>query len=172
MALNPRRLGFVDALTRLGAHIVVTPNGDSGGEPVGTIEVAYGDVCDTTIDTDEVPGLIDELPVLAACAAFGRRLEVHGAAELRVKESDRITALVKGLQALGVVAEEFPDGFLIDGRGAPPQGGRADAVHDHRLVMAFALIALGAAGPTAIDSADSVAVSYPAFLDHLRTLTA
>jgi 3-phosphoshikimate 1-carboxyvinyltransferase len=172
VALNPRRLGFVAALERMGAHVTVTHVHDAGGEPVGTIAVSFGDCLDTVIEPGEVPGLIDELPVLAACAAHGRRLEVRGAGELRVKESDRISALVTGLRQLGVSAEEFPDGFLIDGRRGRPRGGRADAVHDHRLVMAFTLVALGATGPSVIDSADSVAVSYPSFLADLRALTA
>lgn len=170
VALNDRRLGFVAALRRLGAEITITEDEVMGGEPVGTITVAYGAATDTSITADEVPGLIDELPVLAACAAHGRRLEVHGAEELRVKESDRITALVTGLRNLGVAAEEYPDGFLIDGRAGRPTGGRADAVHDHRLVMAFTLVALGATGKTMIDSAESVAVSYPTFLSHLQHL--
>ena len=171
VALNPRRLGFVAALRRMGARIEIVEDTVLGGEPVGTITIAYDTCRDTTITADEVPGLIDELPVLAACAAFGRRLEVHGAEELRVKESDRITALVTGLRRLGVTAEEYPDGFLIDGHAGRPTGGRADAVHDHRLVMAFTLIALGASGHTQIESAESVAVSYPAFLSDLRSLT-
>lgn len=170
VALNPRRLGFVAALRRLGADITVTEDEVMGGEPVGTITVAYGAATDTSIDADDVPGLIDELPVLAACAAHGRRLVVRGAEELRVKESDRITALVTGLRNLGVAAEEYPDGFLIDGRAGRPTGGRADAVHDHRLVMAFTLVALGSTGDTVIDSAESVAVSYPAFLSDLHQL--
>lgn len=169
IALNPHRLGFVEALTRLGAQITVTQDSVEGAEPVGSITVAYGDRRDTTINAAEVPGLIDELPVIAACAAAGRRLEVSGAAELRVKESDRITALVTGLRALGVSAEERPDGFVIDGR-TQARGGRADAVGDHRLVMAFAIVGLGATGPTRIDSAESVAVSYPAFARDLQQL--
>jgi len=171
VALNPRRLGFVAALRRMGAHIEIVEDMVLGGEPVGTLTISYDTCKDTTINADEVPGLIDELPVLAACAAFGRRLEVRGAEELRVKESDRITALVTGLRQLGVSAEEYPDGFLIDGHAGRPTGGRADAVHDHRLVMAFTLIALGASGDTQIESAESVAVSYPAFLSDLRSLT-
>lgn len=171
VALNPRRLGFVAALPRMGADITITEDEVLGGEPVGTLTVHYGTASDTSITAEEVPGLIDELPVLAACAAHGRRLEVRGAEELRVKESDRITALVKGLRNLGVTAEEYPDGFLIDGRAGRPTGGRADAVHDHRLVMAFTLIALGATGNTTIASAESVAVSYPTFLADLHHLT-
>jgi 3-phosphoshikimate 1-carboxyvinyltransferase len=118
---------------------------------------------------DAVPGVIDELPVLAARAALGGGLEVSGASELRVKESDRIHALVAGLRRLGVDAVERPDGFVIDGR-AQPAGGEVDAAGDHRLVMAFALVGLGARGPTTIRGADVVAVSYPAFAADLARL--
>jgi len=170
VALNPRRIGFLRVLERLGAVVSMTQESQQGGEPVGTVSVSYGDRHDTRIDAAEVPGLIDELPVLAACAAAGRCLEVSGAQELRVKESDRITALVAGLRALGVEAEERPDGFVIDGR-RQATGGRADAMGDHRLVMAFALVGLAASGPTRIDSAESVAVSYPSFEADLRRLT-
>jgi 3-phosphoshikimate 1-carboxyvinyltransferase len=169
VALNPRRIGFLRALERLGAEVTVSQESLEGGEPVGTITVSFGDRRDTSIDASEVPGLIDELPVLAACAASGRCLEVSGAQELRVKESDRITALVTGFRALGVTAEERPDGFLIDGR-SKASGGQADAVGDHRLVMAFALVGLAASGPTRIDGAECVAVSYPSFEADLRRL--
>lgn len=169
VALNPRRIGFLHALRRLGAIVSVDQESLEGGEPVGTITVAYGDCLDTFIDASEVPGLIDELPVLAACAAAGRRLEVSGAWELRVKESDRITALVTGLRALGVSAGERPDGFVIDGRTRAP-GGRADAVGDHRLVMAFAIVGIAASGPTCIDGAECVSVSYPTFEADLHRL--
>ncbi len=170
VALNPRRLGFVDALRRLGALITVEPTAMAGGEPVGRIDVRYGERAGTTIEADEVPSLIDELPVLAASAALGGHLEVRGAGELRVKESDRISALVTGLRALGVAAEEYADGFVIDGRAGVPRGGEADAAHDHRLVMAFSLVALGAAGPSVIHGADAVAVSYPGYVDDLKRL--
>ncbi len=169
VSLNPRRIGFLDVLRRLGAEVTISQDSLEGGEPVGSIEVRYGGCTDTRIAPDEVPGIIDELPVLAACAAAGRRLEVSGAQELRVKESDRITALVTGLRALGVESQEQPDGFQIDGR-TRPAGGRADAVGDHRLVMAFAIVGLAASGPTHIDSAQSVAVSYPNFEADLRRL--
>lgn len=169
VALNPRRIGFLRALERLGADVSVSQESVEGSEPVGTISVAFGDRRDTSIDGSEVPGLIDELPVLAACAAAGRRLEVSGAEELRVKESDRITALVNGFRGLGVTAEERHDGFVIDGR-TPASGGRANAVGDHRLVMAFAIVALSATGPSRIDGAECVAVSYPTFEADLHRL--
>jgi 3-phosphoshikimate 1-carboxyvinyltransferase len=169
--LNPRRLGFVQALKQLGADVRLTASAERHGELVGSIEVRYGSQGLCVIDEHAVPDLIDELPVLAARAALGGRLEVSGASELRVKESDRITALVRGFRQLGVNAEERPDGFVVDG-GRRPLGGTADAAHDHRLVMAFALVGLGASGPTTITGAEVVAVSYPGFARDLAALTA
>ena len=169
--LNPHRIGFLRALERMGARITVDITGETAGEPVGVLEIAHADHRPASIAPEEIPSLIDELPVLAARAALGGALEVSGAGELRVKESDRITALVTGLRAMGVSAEERADGFVVDG-GARPTGGRADAAGDHRLVMAFALVALGASGPSVIEGADAVAVSYPAFEQDLARLAA
>jgi 3-phosphoshikimate 1-carboxyvinyltransferase len=107
--------------------------------------------------------------VLAALAASGGELHVTGAGELRVKESDRITALVSGLRAAGVEADELPDGFHVRGAGRP-RGGTVHAMGDHRLAMAFAVAGLGAAGPTAIEGADAVGISYPTFFDDLDRL--
>jgi 3-phosphoshikimate 1-carboxyvinyltransferase len=171
VCLNPLRLGFIRALERMGAVIDVEVTSHVGGESVGTIRVRHGSHRPTVIDQTEVPSLIDELPVLAARAALGGGLEVSGAEELRVKESDRITALVTGFRALGVAADERPDGFVIDG-GRPPRGGIADAAHDHRLVMAFTLVSLGAQTPSTVTDAGAVAVSYPDFVKDLARLTA
>jgi 3-phosphoshikimate 1-carboxyvinyltransferase len=170
VCLNPQRLGFVGALRRMGASIEVQTGREQAGEAIGWLRVAHGSHEDTTIEGDEVPSLIDELPVLAARASHGSRLVVRGAGELRVKESDRITALVRGFRGLGVEAEELPDGFIIDGRAKRPTGGTADAALDHRLVMAFALAGLGASGPTSITGADVVAVSYPDFEADLASI--
>jgi 3-phosphoshikimate 1-carboxyvinyltransferase len=118
-----------------------------------------------------VPGVIDELPVLAALATHGGALEVTGAQELRVKESDRISALADGLRGMGADIEERPDGFHV--RGARRlRGGEVDARHDHRLAMAFAIAALGASGPTTIHDAGAAAVSYPEFFSVLESLRA
>jgi 3-phosphoshikimate 1-carboxyvinyltransferase len=170
VGLNPQRIGFVHALERMGARIVISERAEISGEPVGTIEVSHGAHAETTISAAEVPALIDELPVLAARAALGGRLEVTGANELRVKESDRITALVTGFQTLGVDAQELPDGFIIQG-GRRPHGGTVHAAGDHRLVMAFTLVGLGASGTTTITGAEAVGVSYPAFEADLAALT-
>jgi len=169
VGLNPRRLGFVNALRSLGAEIRVEETRRAGGESVGRIHVAHGAHGHATLGAADVPDLIDELPVLAACAALGGSLDVSGASELRVKESDRIAALVQGFRTLGVDADERPDGFVIRG-GRRPSGGQVDAAHDHRLVMAFTIVGLGAAGPTLITGADAVAVSYPGFTHDLGRL--
>jgi 3-phosphoshikimate 1-carboxyvinyltransferase len=171
VCLNPQRLGFIAALERMGATIEVRSEAEIGGEPVGTLIVSHGEHRPTVITPDEVPSLIDELPVLAARAALGGGLEVSGAEELRVKESDRITALVTGLKLMGVSAEERPDGFVVDG-SRQPSGGTADAAGDHRLVMAFTLVALGSLGRSRVTDAAAVAVSYPDFTRDLAGLTA
>lgn len=171
VCLNPGRLGFVRALERMGASVTVEPTAEIGGESVGTIRIGHGSHRHAVIEAAEVPSLIDELPVLAARAALGASLEVSGAEELRVKESDRITALVTGFRALGVQADERPDGFVIDG-SRRPTGGSAEAAHDHRLVMAFTLVGLGSTDGVEIGGADVVAVSYPDFVADLTRLTA
>jgi 3-phosphoshikimate 1-carboxyvinyltransferase len=169
VGLNPTRTGIIDVLRRAGAQITV--EGDGEIEPAGTIEVSHGTMRPLVITPADVPGVIDELPVLAALATHGGEITVTGASELRVKESDRITALVTGLRGLGADAEELPDGFHISGR-QPLAGGRADAVGDHRLAMAFAVAALGARSPSTIDGAGAVDVSYPGFFDVLDSLRA
>jgi 3-phosphoshikimate 1-carboxyvinyltransferase len=170
VCLNPYRLGFIRALERMGASVTIAVDREVGGERVGRIRVEHGAHREATIAPAEVPSLIDELPVLAARAALGGRLEVSGASELRVKESDRIAALVTGFRSMGVSATERPDGFVIEG-SRRPTGGTADAAADHRLVMAFTLVALGSSGPSTVTDAGAVAVSYPGFADDLRRLT-
>lgn len=171
VGLNPTRTGFVDPLRRFGAHVEIDAAAGQAGEPIGRMRVRHAGLGRVVIAPAEVPALIDELPVLAALATHGGELTVTGAVELRTKESDRITALVTGLRALGADADEWPDGFHIRG-GRRLRGGLADAAGDHRLAMSFAIAALGAEGPSAVAGADSVDVSYPGFfevLDALRT---
>jgi 3-phosphoshikimate 1-carboxyvinyltransferase len=173
VGLNPTRTGIVDVLRRMGAAIDLTPadRADEGGEPAGTIVVRHDRLAETRIEPDEVPGVIDELPVLAALATHGGALSVSGAQELRVKESDRISALAEGLRRMGAQIEERRDGFSVQARGRL-RGGEVDARHDHRLAMAFAIAALGAAGPTTIHDAGAAAVSYPEFFSVLESLRA
>jgi 3-phosphoshikimate 1-carboxyvinyltransferase len=171
VGLNPTRTGILDILRRIGARIEVRVDEDQPGEPMGTIVVRHGNVVPAVITPEEVPGVIDELPVLAALATHGGALEVTGAQELRVKESDRISALADGLRGMGADIDERPDGFHV--RGARRlRGGEVDARHDHRLAMAFAIAALGASGPTTIHDAGAAAVSYPEFFSVLESLRA
>lgn len=171
VGLNPTRTGLVAILRRFGARVEVQETAIQAGEPVGTIVVAADRMGSVEVAPDEVPGLIDELPAIAALAAHGGEISVRGASELRVKESDRIAALVAGFRALGVNADERPDGFLIHGAAAP-SGGVADARGDHRLAMAFAIAALAAEAPSRIEGSDVVAISYPGFFETLSRLVA
>ena len=182
VGLNPTRTALLDVLRRFGARVeVVEAKTDArgtaidGGEPHGTVLVEHDRVHPIEIRPDEIPGLIDELPAIAALAAHGGHVTVRGASELRVKESDRIAALVAGFRALGLDADERPDGFVVaSGPGASghrPKGGIADARGDHRMAMAFAIAALAADGPSTIDGADAVVISYPGFFETLGRLT-
>ena len=169
VGLNPTRTGIIDVLRRFGADVMIEEDGTRRGEPMGTIVVRHRGVGSVVIAPDEVPGVIDELPVLAALATHGGELLVTGAAELRVKESDRISALADGFRKMGAAIDELPDGFHVDGRHRL-RGGDVHARNDHRLAMAFAVAALGATGPTTIEDAGAAAVSYPAFFSVLESL--
>jgi 3-phosphoshikimate 1-carboxyvinyltransferase len=171
VGLNPTRTGLIAVLRRFGARVEINETDALAGEPRGSIVVEGDRHGEVDIAADEVPGLIDELPAIAALAAHGGEVRVHGAAELRVKESDRIATLVSGFRGLGISAEELDDGFIVRGKGAPA-GGAADACGDHRMAMAFAVAALAATDPSRIDGADSVAISYPDFFDALGRLVA
>ena len=168
VGLNPTRTAFLDLLRAMGADVAVEQIGVAAGEPFGAVRVRYGARRPLRIGPDQVPGVIDELPALAAAACGGGALEVHGAAELRAKESDRIAVLAGGLRALGADVDERPDGFAI--RPAALTGGVVDAAGDHRMAMAFAVAALAAAGPTTITGHAAVDVSYPGFFEALAAI--
>ena len=171
VGLNPTRSGLLDVLRRFGARVAVEPTAGEAGEPRGTVVVEGDRMGTIEITPEEVPGLIDELPAIAALAAHGGEVTVRGAAELRVKESDRISALVAGFRALGIDADELGDGFVVRGAsGSRPTGGVADARGDHRMAMAFAIAALAAEGPSTIDGARVVDISYPGFFETLERL--
>jgi 3-phosphoshikimate 1-carboxyvinyltransferase len=171
VGLNRSRTAILGVLQRFGAQVDAPTASPDAGEPVGTIRIRHARLQPVEIAPHDVPEIIDELPVLAALATFGGGVTVSGAAELRVKESDRISALIGGLRAMGADADERPDGFTI----RPTRqltGGAVDAHGDHRLAMAFAIAALGATGATSIAGADVVAVSYPGFFADLDSLRA
>ncbi|HEV7677841.1 MAG TPA: 3-phosphoshikimate 1-carboxyvinyltransferase [Candidatus Dormibacteraeota bacterium] len=175
VTLNPGRTGFLDALEAMGARLTVEEGEAAGGvEPVGTVTVEGGDLRATRIDGELIPRCIDELPVLAVLATQAHGVtQIRDAAELRVKESDRIALVVEGLRALGADVEELPDGLVITGP-TRLQPAAVDSHGDHRLAMAWGIagsLAVAGAGVTVIDDADAVTVSYPAFFDDLAQLT-
>lgn len=169
LGLNPTRVQVLDVLRRAGASVTAEAAGERAHEPFGRVVVRHAGLRPLVVSPEEVPGLIDELPALAALATVGGHLTVTGAGELRAKESDRISALVAGLRALGARASEQADGFVIDG-SQRLAGGTADACGDHRLAMAFAIAALGAERPCTITGAESVGVSYPGFFSTLAAI--
>lgn len=163
VCLNPSRMGFVEVLARMGAEVSVRENRSAGGEPVGAIRVEGADLKGTRIAPGEIPGLIDELPVLALAATQARGATVvEGAGELRHKESDRIEALAAGLNALGARVETLPDGFRIQGATAL-QGAAVESAGDHRIAMMLALAGLLAEGDTVVKGAECIGVSFPEF---------
>lgn len=175
VGLNPTRSALLDVLRRFGARVEVEVTATQAGEPRGRVLVEGDRHGTLDITPSEVPGLIDELPAIGALAAHGGEVSVRGAAELRVKESDRIAALVAGFRALGIDADERADGFTVHGTATTarrPAGGVADAHGDHRLAMAFAIAALAAEGPSTIQGSDVVGISYPGFFETLHQLVA
>jgi len=172
VGLNPTRTDLLSLLERAGALVSTEMTTTGAGEPAGTLVIRHGTMRSFAVDPAEVPGVIDEIPALAALAAMmprGCTFQVRGASELRVKESDRISALATGMRALGARVEEFEDGFILE--AAPLKAATVDAHGDHRLAMAFAIAATRASGPVTILGARSVDVSYPGFFDTLAELT-
>jgi|SRR5215203_2762387 len=172
VGLNPSRTGLLSVLERAGALVSRELITTGPGEPSGTLVIRHGTMNSFEVHAAEVAGVIDEIPALAALAVMmprGCTFSVRGAAELRVKESDRISALATGMRALGARIEEFEDGFILE--SAPLHAATVDARGDHRLAMAFAIAATRASDPVTILGASAVDVSYPGFFDTLAQLT-
>ncbi|MGH9335809.1 MAG: 3-phosphoshikimate 1-carboxyvinyltransferase, partial [Vicinamibacteria bacterium] len=170
------RAAFLEVLEAMGADIEITTRNDGGrprgdeGEASGTLLIRGRELEGTTVPRDKVPALIDELPILAVVAAFAQgTTRVEGASELRVKESDRLAAIVEGLRALGAEVNETEDGFEIRG-GKALRPARLSSFGDHRMVMAWAIASLGIAGECGIDHLDQVKISYPGFWQTLERL--
>lgn len=171
VCLNPTRNGAFHVLRRMGAQLHIEEERMVGGEEVGTIVAAHGNLVSTTVDADEVPSCIDELPLIACVAARVRgETRVTGASELRVKESDRITAVVDNLRAIGADADELPDGFCVRGHTRALRG-RVVTHGDHRLAMAFGILAVVPGNEIVIDDPDCVDVSFPTFWRDLEAAT-
>ena len=169
VGINPTRRAVIDILNLMGGDISVSNPVAGDGEPVADLRVKYRPLHGVSIPRQLVPGAIDEFPaiVAAACHARGETV-IEGAAELRVKESDRIQALAEGLESLGVTVETRPDGMRVT--GGRPAGGVAHSHGDHRIAMAFSVAGLAAAGPVTVQDCDNVDTSFPGFVECARQL--
>jgi 3-phosphoshikimate 1-carboxyvinyltransferase len=169
VGLNRTRAAFLDVLVAMGADIEVESVSDAA-EPRGKVVVRGRALQGVDVPREKVPGLIDEIPILAVVAAFATgTTRVTGASELRVKESDRLGAIVKGLQSLGANVTELEDGFELRG-GQSLRPARLATFGDHRMVMAWAIASLGIEGDCGIDHLDQVKISYPGFWQTLDRL--
>jgi 3-phosphoshikimate 1-carboxyvinyltransferase len=164
VGMNPRRTGLLTALRLMGADIVEANRTEEGGEPVADLRVRAAPLRGIEVPVELVPDMIDEFPALFVAASLADgSTQVRGAAELRVKESDRIAGMARGLSALGVSVIEHADGADI--AGGPIRGGEVDSLGDHRLAMSFAIAAQRANGPVRIRDCANVATSFPGFVE-------
>lgn len=183
IGLNPRRTGLLRVLERMGADVQATVEGEAAGEPVGRVRARSSTLRATTLGPDEVPDLIDEIPIWSVAAALaGGASALTGAEELRGKESDRLRGIARGLGKLGVTVTERADGITIEGRGAagvspgaspegaPLQGGKLSSAGDHRLAMSFLVAGLRARNGVEVSSGGMVDTSYPGFYSRLLAL--
>jgi 3-phosphoshikimate 1-carboxyvinyltransferase len=174
VGLNPTRTGLLDVLERMGARVAHFNRRVEGGEPVADLEVEHADLVATKIGPAEVPRLVDELPLFALVAGMARGDSVvRGAAELRVKESDRIETVKNALRPLGIHIETAHDGFRVRGVPTRPEGGgMVETAGDHRIAMLAAVAGLVSREGVRIESAESVSVSFPDFFPMLDSLAA
>ncbi len=168
VGVNPTRTGFLRALARMGAPVALADRGESLGEPVATLVPVARPLVALTVGPDEVPSMVDEIPLLACLAARAEGTSVfRGVGELRVKESDRLALVARNLAALGVRAESEGDTLRVEGTDRPPRG-RVVTAGDHRLAMAFAVLGTVPGAAVRLDDRACVGVSYPAFFSDLR----
>jgi len=170
--LNPTRTGLLDVLERMGARVAVYNRRTLAGEPAGDLEVRSAELTATAITAEEVPRLIDELPLFALAAAMARgNSRVEGAQELRAKESNRIETVTTSLKTLGIRISARDDGFGVRGVATRPKGGGMDSGGDHRLAMLGAIAGLVSREGVEIGDAEAVAISFPGFYDLLESVT-
>jgi 3-phosphoshikimate 1-carboxyvinyltransferase len=172
LGVNPRRTGLLDVLERMGARVSVFDRRRAGREPIASVQVQPGELVATEVRAEEVPSLVDELPLVALLASHARgETRVTGARELRVKESDRIEAVTDGLRTLGARIHSLDDGWTVTGVPARLRGGRVDARGDHRIAMLAAVAGLASREGVAIEGAETAAISFPGFYELLDSVT-
>ena len=168
--VNPTRTGFFTALEKMGAAIERLNLWDEAGELIGNLKICHQSLKGILIDKNDVPGLIDELPIIAVLATQANgRTEVCGAEELRIKECDRIHAVCKNLKKMGADIQELQDGFIINGP-TPLKGTHIETFHDHRIAMAFTIAGLVTNGDVILDHSECASISFPEFYDVLENL--
>jgi 3-phosphoshikimate 1-carboxyvinyltransferase len=172
VGLNPRRTGLLDVLERMGARVIVFNRRKMGGELIGDLEVHSAELTATDVMEEEVPRLVDELPLFALAAGVARGVShVTGASELRLKESDRIETVTEGLKTMGVRIQSRDDGFEVRGVPTRPTGGRMPSDGDHRIAMLGAVTGVVSRDGVEIEGAEAVAISFPGFFDLLNSVS-
>jgi 3-phosphoshikimate 1-carboxyvinyltransferase len=174
VGVNPLRTGLFDTLTEMGAELSLLHERIEGGEPVADLRLRTSALRGVEVPAERAPRMIDEYPVLAVAAAFAKgRTVMHGLGELRVKESDRLSAIAQGLTACGVSVAVEGDTLAVEGLGAAPPGGADIAAKlDHRIAMAFLVLGLAARRPVRIDDGATIATSFPGFVEAMNGLGA
>jgi 3-phosphoshikimate 1-carboxyvinyltransferase len=172
--VNPLRTGLLTTLREMGANIQMENERTVGGEPVADLVVRASMLKGVEVAADRAPSMIDEYPILAVAAACAEGTTImHGLAELRIKESDRLSAIAAGLAACGVDAREDGDSLVVQGcAGSPPGGAEVAARQDHRIAMSFLIMGLAAKKAVSVDSADMIATSFPDFVPSMAALGA
>jgi 3-phosphoshikimate 1-carboxyvinyltransferase len=173
VGLNPLRTGLLQTLLEMGAAISISNKRPEGGEPVGDLVVESSALQGITVPAERAPSMIDEYPVLAVAAACAEgETRLQGLSELRVKESDRLAAIAKGLAAAGVEVSETEDSLAIRGTGRVAGGARIEAALDHRIAMAFMVLGMAAEQPIKIDDGATIDTSFPGFTGLMNGLGA
>jgi 3-phosphoshikimate 1-carboxyvinyltransferase len=172
--LNPRRIGLIETLLEMGADIAIANERESGGERIGDLVVKASALKGVDVPPQRAPSMIDEYPILSVAAAFAEgRTVMHGLHELRVKESDRLSAIANGLKACGLAISETEDSLTVEGRGADVPGGARVATHlDHRIAMSFLTLGLASHEAVSVDDTTMIATSFPEFETLMRGLGA
>jgi 3-phosphoshikimate 1-carboxyvinyltransferase len=172
--LNPRRIGLIETLIEMGADIEIRNRREIGGEPVGDLVARHCALKGVEVPPERAPSMIDEYPVLSVAAAFAQGNTVmRGLEELRVKESDRLSAIAQGLKENGIRFDETADGLIVHGMGDGVPGGGTVATHmDHRIAMSFLTMGLAARAAVTVDDGSMIATSFPNFVALMRDLGA
>ena len=174
LMVNPLRTGLLTSLREMGANLALVNVRVEGNEPVADLRVRASALTGIDVPAARAPSMIDEYPILAVAAAFASgRTVMRGLSELRVKESDRLAAMVEGLTACGIDARAEADSLIVEGAGSSARGGgEIDARHDHRIAMSFLVFGLASHSPVRVNGAEMIATSFPGFAPLMRSMGA